>query len=589
MGAIYGLVNIGNADVLKAMGDRLAHRGRGRWEWQADENVWLGCIDHVATSGSQDAAGEPGLACDGDIFVAENPQPNSSLPAAASAIQRRFDEHGIECLSELHGYFALACWDKSEKTLLLASDMLGSRPIYYWKNNDLIAFASEYKALLCVPGIDVSPNLEAIQYLQGRKTVPPGESLVENIRSVLPGSVFEFSGTRLRQRTWFQPRLDVRNFSETRHADELRKNFKRALSEQTAGRDAGVSLSGGVDSNCIVSAFKELYPEKPLHTFTTGSSTDDEDVRAARDVAEFYGTAHHEIIFGAEEIERHLPTVIWHLEDPIARSETLQYYLLAREAREFVDVLLSGQIADGLYAGMPRYKVFPSLRLAPFLRKPLSEFYAYTQAGVDAKTRVGALIQKVYFGDSIPPVPSVIGASGDAELAELPQGREALNETLLESVNTSIPQWFAKVDRSNFAHGIAVFSPFIDRQLIDQAFQIPSAMKIRRFREKHILRRALAPLLPREFLRRPKFAQRMTYDDRFSDLLQDYARRILTPERIRKRGLFEPGEISRLLDRAGGKAYSAEHGMRIWTALCTELWASLFIDRKGARPDASIG
>ncbi len=157
---------------------------------------------------------------------------------------------------------------------------------------------------------------------------------------------------------------------------------------------------------------------------------------------------------------------------------------------------------------------------------------------------------------------------------------------LLENVMTAIPQWFAKVDRPNFAHGLAVFSPFIDRQLIDQAFQIPASLKIRRFRDKHILRQALAPLLPKAFSERPKYAQRMTYDDRFSEVLQDYAGRILTPLRVQSRGLFVPGEIARLLNRAGGKAYSPEHGMRIWTALCTELWARLFIDQKGARPDA---
>jgi asparagine synthase (glutamine-hydrolysing) len=360
------------------------------------------------------------------------------------------------------------------------------------------------------------------------------------------------------------------------------------MSEQTAGQDAGVSLSGGVDSACIVAAFRELYPGRPLHTFTAGSSSDDADIRAARDVAELYGTNHHEIVFGAEEIEHTLPTVVWHLEDPIARSETLQYYLLAKTAREFVSVLLTGQIADGLYAGMPRHKIFQSLRFAPFLRKPMSEFYAYTQTGQDARTPLGSLLQKTYFGDSIPAVPAVIGASGDTRLADLPKGREALNESLLENVTTHIPQWFAKVDRPNFAHGLAVFSPFIDRQIIDQAFRIPASLKIRRFREKHILRHALAPLLPKEFSRRPKYAQRMTYDDRFSDLLQDYAARILTPERVRSRGLFVPGEIARLLDRAGSKAYSAEHGMRIWTALCTELWASLFIDHRGARPDAPL-
>ncbi len=242
MGAIYGLVNLGNDTVLKAMGDRLAHRGQARWEWQADDTVWLGCIEHAVNAVPEGDAADLRFACDGDIFPAVSRQANTPPPLAARTIQRYFDEQGADCLPELHGYFALAHWEKSTKTLLLARDMLGTRPIYYWQDGDAIAFASEYKALLCVPGIDATPNLEAIRFLQSQKNVPAGQSLLAGIKSVLPGSVFEFQGEKLSSQRWFKPRLDIRYVGEAQHAEDLRKNFLRAMSEQTAGQEAGVSL-----------------------------------------------------------------------------------------------------------------------------------------------------------------------------------------------------------------------------------------------------------------------------------------------------------------------------------------------------------
>ena len=157
---------------------------------------------------------------------------------------------------------------------------------------------------------------------------------------------------------------------------------------------------------------------------------------------------------------------------------------------------------------------------------------------------------------------------------------------LLAGMTGGVTKWLPKVDRTHMAFALRYCSPFADVELIQGAFHIPDRYKIRGWREKHIFREAVRPLLPLEVLNRPKFPQAMNYDKTLSDVLDCLAHQILSREAVQARGLFNMADIERLLQRQPTAAYSAEHAMRLWTAILTELWAQIFIDNRGAAPAA---
>jgi asparagine synthase (glutamine-hydrolysing) len=596
MGAIYGLVGFDDGSALNAMGDRLSHRGPNRLEWRAGEDVWFGCALHREGSPSL-REGSVSLACDADIFGydgllkelrARGQKFETELPE--EIFLRSFLEYGPECFSLLNGYFACAVWDQASHSMLLARDPLAFRPVYYWSDGRRLAFASEYKALLAIEDVPADPDRDNLQHLQSRKTVPLGSSLLKGIRAVLPGSWARFSGGHCTVERYFEIKIDVKRASRDQHADRVREHFLESLRLQTAGTERiGISLSGGIDSTCIAAALRRLKPDEEIHSFTAGSDPDDGDVVMARKLADQLSLTHHEIQVGPELISELAPLVVWHLEDPIARSETLQCFVTAEAAEPHVDVLLGGQIADGLYAGMPKHKIIRLIERIPWLRRPLGEFYGFTQTGYEPRSLLGRLLCKAYFRGSVPPVPTVLGTEGVTPPADFPPGsKDLLNRVLRAGVLEGVPQWLPKVDRLHMASGVQVYSPFIASDVIRNAFEIPGGLKIRRRQEKHILRRALMPLLPPEFVRRRKYPQRMTYDLAFSDCLERVASAVLTPQQVLERGFFSPSDIQRILERRPDQPYSAEHGMRIWTALLTELWARIFLDRRGRKPSKSV-
>lgn len=148
--------------------------------------------------------------------------------------------------------------------------------------------------------------------------------------------------------------------------------------------------------------------------------------------------------------------------------------------------------------------------------------------------------------------------------------------------------WIQKDLRLHLTRGLDVRSPFFDLDMVSLAFQIPAPLKIRRWREKHILREAVRPWLPSYALERPKFPHRMSSDLAFSDVLERYAREVLAPDAVRARGFFWPTEVEQLLRRPAHGLYAFGHAMRIWTMVLTELWAQAFIDRRGALPESSL-
>ncbi len=345
-----------------------------------------------------------------------------------------------------------------------------------------------------------------------------------------------------------------------------------------------VSLSGGVDSIAMVAALRRIDPAKTILTFSIGDRMDDPELTWARKVADRFQTEHHEIICGADRLRSEFPKLVWHLEDPVGRSETLLAFCLAREIAKHSNTVFRGDAADGLYGGMPRHKILALASRLPFSRNPLGQIYSFTQTGVSPTNILSKTLVRLYFGNRITPPPRVLGAEPATGLDPLPAGdrRELLNRVLLGGSASSVPSMMGKVDRTHAAYAVRGICPFVDQQMIACAFQVPSNLKHNGRRNKIVWREAVREFLPDDLANRPKFPQRIQESRAFCDALADIAGSLLAPGRVRSRGWFDPQDVSRLLVRPPAGLWSPEHAMRLWTLVLVEIWARLFIDQGGA-------
>jgi asparagine synthase (glutamine-hydrolysing) len=589
MAGVFGLLGTVDQRVLRAMACRLAHRGQTMDAREVAQGVGLGCMADHSSVGLVEQHGCT-MAADLALYNESELRAELALQTEGAGrlileAYRRLEGDGF---AMINGDFALALWDDDAKQLVLARDFAGVRPLYFAPlPSGGLAFASEYKALLAIDEVAAEPDLDMVQWLQHTKHLPSGRTLLRAVRAVPPGTALAFDG---QGQTIWEKRMPALELAVERMAmdaarDSVADAFMRAMERRIARKSVvGVALSGGIDSIGVACASRQLLPNGEIHTFTAGSGADDPEIMRAEFVADRIGAIQHSVPVTPAEVTEHLPELVWHLEHPIARTEAVQFYALGQKARGLVDTILTGVAADGLFAGMPRHKILWLIEQLPFLRGPLTEFYGLTQAGRLPETILGSLLDRIYFRGSLPAVPAIKGSRYRPTLPEFPaNGREFVNRVLCAGFQESVASWLPKLERTLRAGGVSFASPFLDRDLMRVAFTIPGAYKIRRGKEKYVLRQAIRSIVPAQVLSAPKFPMRMQHDRAFSDTLDSLADRILSWERVEQRGFMDFAAVDGLRRRQPGRPYSSEGAMRLWTALLTEIWAQEFLDLRGAR------
>lgn len=576
MTAVYGVVGAVTPAELDEMGRRLSHRGAHASWCEVAPNVHLGC-----------AAREP------STLVQHGPW-HSIVDGPSGEDAARIREAFAHCadsldIGELTPYpFALAAWDARSQSLLLGRDFFGIKPLHYCRlPSGGIAFATEYKALLALEEVTAEADLDSVAYLQICKAVPPGRTLLRGISPIPPGCLMRFdrSGNPLEIHRMPEVRVDVRPMNEERAVAMLRKALLEATERLVRGKSRiAIAMSGGIDSLAVASMARHCAPSAELLAFTVAAHAADPEVdRAAEVVARLRGR-HESIDVSNEELVAKLPLAVWHLENPIGRTETFQFFALAKRAREHgVDSLLSGMGADLLFAGMPRHKVLWMAECVPWLREDLLQFYAATQTGEPARRWLARCMTKLYFRAELPRPPSVSGAAPpDIELIAS-WGPEFLNRCLILDGQEPTSRTLARIERPLQAYSIEYASPYLDRSVAELAFRIPGRFKIKRGTQKYILRRAMQPLLGPRISRAPKELMRMQPGMQFSQALGELAHRYLNADRVRRRGFFDPEQIASLT-RTCLRARHPEITMRLWTAILTEIWAEIYLDGRGRPP-----
>jgi asparagine synthase (glutamine-hydrolysing) len=526
---------------------------------------------------------------------------------------RMFVVHGPQMLDRLNGIFAFAVWDAVDKRLFLARDRLGVKPLYYTHGRDWLAFASELRALLpLLPRVELEPT--ALSDYLTFLWVPDPKTAFRGIAKLPPGHCAWLTDGRLDVRRWWDLAFEPEERPEREWRDAVRDAVAQAVRRQMVSDvPLGSFLSGGIDSSAIVAAMSAERP--PVSTWSIGFSEADleheigpDDLRYARKVGKLFKTEYHEQILEPDILEL-LPKAIWHLEEPVADPAAITTYLICREARREMPVMLSGMGGDEVFAGYPRYLAFVIARalgsLPPTLlhlaergaspiarpgspgrlRGPRRNLWKYMRAaGLPAFERYLSF-SSFYTRDELNDLlaPGVVEEGYDALALHRSyllrdHGGDDLSRLLYLDAKTFLPCLnLAYTDKMSMAASVEVRVPLLDDDLVDLVRRIPSDLKLRGWRRKYIFKRSQEGVLPRDVIWRRKAGFGAPMRAWLTGDLAPLVDELLSEESLRRRGYVDPGSIKRM--RAENAAGLADNSVRLYALLSLELWCRTFLDR----------
>lgn len=523
-----------------------------------------------------------------------------------------YERDGVGMLDHLRGSFALAVIDRAAGRVLLARDHMGAKPLYYAEHAGGIVFASEIRPLLAA-GVSAEPDPESIHYYLTFGSVPSPLTMYRHIRRLRPATrlIWEQGTGDLKVEGYWDIQFrPAHTAGEHELSAELHRRLLDSVERHLAiDSPVGVSISGGIDSTIVTGLVREFKADR-LPSFFVGyhASTGLPDERDyARLVATHYGTEHHEIFIGPEDILRELPRSVELLEQPMETS-TMEYFL-SMAALPHSRYLLSGDIADSLFCGTSYYSVLALLERYRRLSRPvhglldavmphwprdLSLFGKHPRVAYDALSPASRLDPagryislKAIFTDAdkarlyAPEWAHSASAFNTTEFAHMYFSatplEDVIEETLLVMQKREVPDVYL-LDSLMTGTGIEHRSPFVDRSLVDFVSRIPWQWKFRNGFQKYILVQAGRKYLPEAVIQRPKRGFSLPPFSQW--LLQDLAPVIhtaLSEHAVRRRGLLRWEEVDTLLQRFFSGRESA---VRVWVLVMLELWFRRFVDGK---------
>jgi len=508
-----------------------------------------------------------------------------------------YEEHGEGFAERLRGMFAIALWDERERRLLLARDRFGIKPLYYRLADGTLSFASELKALMLQPGFSREIDPRAVAAFLAFNSIPAPLTIFAEARKLPPGTLAVWRDGDLRQRRYARPApaeaAAVRRGPVDGLAEELRETLRGSIrAHLVADVPVGVLLSGGVDSAGIA-ALAAGEQSEPVKTFSVGfEEASFDELDRARLVAERYATDHHEIVLRPDAVEL-FPKLVEAFDEPFGDSSALPTYLVSELAAGEVKVALSGEGGDELFGGYYTYVAdLLAARVGRFaaLAAPLAELLPSS----DAKASFDYKAKRFARGARLPPLErhhawkEILGDEQRAALlGERDPGwdpvdlyRERYAETAgaeplarLQDVDLGIylvDDLLVKTDRSSMAHSLELRVPFLDNEVAATALGLATPLKVRGLAKKRLLRRALAPLLPREVLHGRKQGFSIPVAAWLRGPLQPFAREVLSRETLARQGWLDPAAAAALLDAhcAGREDLSRQ----LWGLIAFTLW-----------------
>jgi asparagine synthase (glutamine-hydrolysing) len=610
--------------LVKAMADTIHHRGPDDEGYYVSGPIGLGfrrlsIID--LQSGHQPLSNESGMiwiVFNGEIYNYQELRAFLlskghvfKTQSDTEVIVHLYEELGPKCVEKLRGMFAFAIWDENTKTLFLARDRVGIKPLYYCLTEESLVFASEIKAILADPSIHRQIAPEMIDRFLTFLYVPGEETLLKGIRKLAPGHyLLVRDGKAVIEQYW-----DLR-FAEPSRSQSFKdaEAVLQSLLAETvnlhmiADVPVGVLLSGGVDSTGVLS-FAVNGTDKKVSSFTVGFSGGQvaDERPFAKLAADRFGTQHHDMTITAEDFAAFLPKYVWHMEEPVCEPPAIAMYYVSKLASNYVKVLLSGEGGDEAFAGYSNYRnlvwlerfkrglsplygaVARGLSLAdslfhlprvakyvPLMNDRFPDYY-YSRAS-NPYRYAGNRLGEVYSGDFAQSIDREYSLRPLRKLQAHVQGQNTLDAMLYIDTKTWLPdELLIKADKMTMANSVELRVPLLDHRVLEFAASLPPSFKLRGFTPKYILKKALSQKIPKEIRDRKKTGFPVPYESWLRNELKDVVWAVLTDRRTVERGYFGKAAVEALLQaNSNGSNYSKE----VFSLLSLELWQRTFLERE---------
>jgi asparagine synthase (glutamine-hydrolysing) len=608
-------------DRVAAMSATLVHRGPDSFGEFSDGDIALAArrlsIIDLAT-GDQPIANEDGtlhVVQNGEIYnyrelrrELERAGHHFRTQGDTEVLLHLYEEHGDGFAERLRGMFAVAIWDARKRRLVLARDRFGIKPLYYRATETELAFASELRAL---PRGEI--DLDALEAFLAFNSIPAPLTIFREIRKLPPGNLLIWADGRVELRRFARPApiAELREDEEAELVEELRSRLRDSVrAHLVSDVPVGVLLSGGVDSAFLAALAAEESSEA-LRTFSIGFEERSFDELAdARLVAERYGTQHRELVLRPDAALL-LPALADAFDEPFADSSALPTYLVSELAASDVKVALSGEGGDELFGGYYTYTAdLLAARVGGLARLagPLVERLPTSASKASFDYRAKRFVRAAH----LPPLERHHGwkeiFSPDLR-AELTGGRSSFDpvdilraryrETegadelaRLQDLDLGIylvDDLLVKTDRASMAHSLEARVPYLDTVVTNLALALPTRHKIRGLSKKVLLRKAAAPLLPREIVHGRKRGFSIPAAAWLRGELEPFARATLSRGTLQRQGFFSPEVVDRLLD--DHVAGHEDRSRQLWGLLAFTLWHERHVERppqEASRPEVLI-
>jgi asparagine synthase (glutamine-hydrolysing) len=630
MCGIHGIYRLDGQGVdpglLSAMGNVTRHRGPD------DEGMHIDGACGIAmrrlsiidlSGGHQPLSNQDGtlwLVCNGEIYNYR--ELRAELQAKgyvfktgsdSEVLLHLYDAEGDEFVHRLNGMFDFALWDAQRARLLIGRDRIGVKPLYVLQDGQRLAFATEAKALLSLP--DVVPELDrdvVASYLHLGYVAAP-DCIFKGIRKLPPATLLAVEDGKVRERRyWRLPTGIEHGWTEQQWTQRVRDQLEESVRMQMVSDvPIGAFLSGGVDSSAVVGFMARNSPQ-PIRTYAIGFEGGEaealyNELPYARQVAELFGTHHREIVV-KPDIVGLLPKLLWHMDEPLADTAFVTTYLVSQFAREDVKVILSGVGGDELFGGYRRYlggryaKRFNAMPrwlratiVATAQRLPTDRHSGmlntlrlakgfFASAGMNPDERYRSYLQ-VLGRDLVKQL--MMAPTADSrdplDIAFANAGNEdELNRMFAVDAETQLPDDLLMLtDKMSMAVSLECRVPFLDHKLVELAAAMPSAIKVKDGRLKHVLKQALGDLLPDDILNRKKRGFGTPMGAWLKRELAPLLRRLLSPEVLRARALFRPEVVAALM--ADHESNRIDGTDALLALMNLEIWSRIYLD--GREPE----
>lgn len=521
-----------------------------------------------------------------------------------------YDAEGDDFVLRLNGMFDFALWDVRRRRLLIGRDRIGVKPLYVMQDGQRLAFATEAKALLALPGVSTELNRSVVASYLHLGYVAAPDCIFKGIRKLPPATLLAVESGQVREwRYWRLPERIDQGLSEREWVERVRVQLEQSVRMQMVSDvPIGAFLSGGVDSSAVV-GFMAKHSPQPIRTYAIGFTGGEaealyNELPYARRVAELFCTQHREIVVRPDVVSL-LPKLLWHMDEPLSDTAFITTFLVSEFARQDVKVILSGVGGDELFGGYRRYLgehyAQQYRRLPGWLRRSAASIAGrlpadrhsgllntlrlakgfLSSAEMNADDRYRSYLQ-VLDRETVSALLMQPDAAqnGPLDIAFAGAGtQDALNRMFAVDAETQLPDDLLMLtDKMSMAVSLECRVPLLDHQLVELAASMPAAIKVRGGRLKHVLKESLSDLLPNDILDRKKRGFGTPMGAWLKKELAPLLRRLLAPEVVQRRGLFRQPVVDRLVD--DHEANRIDGTDALLALMNLEIWSRIYLDHR---------